>query len=327
MPSFNGGRLGVVNTAASGGGGIYNLAEQYILKLDDRWPVGPFDEVMLSFLPAINGIANINIKNNALYLPAGNEYTITNSSDFNVTLRGHIYGAGAGNTGGYTRGEFTLASNTSIRARGGMSVPSDVYSGGGASAIYNSSNSDIALLVAGGAGGGSDNGGGAGGGISGNLGRNFSYQGDVPYYGPTPPGDLRAQGGGGGNQTQGGYGGYGGRGSGVAGKFRIGGSWPVAEPTAVGNGGSGWGTGGAGVTKPGDGRQGGGGGGWYGGGGGGASLTGASGGGGSGYISPTIINGFTTNVWSNVNVHPAAPSGTVGNYLNPGSIVIEFISA
>lgn len=327
MPSLNGRRLGVVNIAASGQGGLYNLAEQYTLKLDNRWPTGPFDEVMLSFLPAIGGSSNINIKTNALYLPAGTEYTITNSSDFTVTLRGHVYGAGAGNTGGYTRGEFTLASNTSVRARGGMSVPSDVYSGGGASAIYDSSNSDIALLVAGGAGGGDDNGGGEGGGISGGLGRNFSNPNyPANLYGPIPTGDTRAQGGGGGSQTAGGIGGYGGRGSGTAGRFRIGGSWPVAT-NAVGNGGSGWAPGGAGATKPGDGRQGGGGGGWYGGGGGGATLTGAEGGGGSGYISPTIINGFTTNVWSNVNVHPVAPSGSVGNYLNPGSIVIEFISA
>jgi hypothetical protein len=238
--------------------------------------------------PAISGITNWDFSGASVATASGasatnsnTEYTLTNTSGLTRTFYFKVWGAQGGNggSGGSAQGGITLAHGASVKFM--AASQGNDYAGGGAAAVYNSSNADDPYLVGGGGGGrGTNVAGGHGGGTTGGTGANWH---------PT-----EALGGGGGTQSSGGAGGYGSRGSGYSGTFRHGGDGARDGAASDSNPGRGWGNGGYGVFRNGDGWQGGGGGGYYGGGGGGAYQNGAGGGGGSGFVKSGVVSGSTT---------------------------------
>lgn len=299
--------------STSAASGVWTLDQAMQYRKANKWPggiVGP----ILTISPAVSGKTSWDVGTTPLTLNAGTTYTITNSGASNVSFAVRMWGAGGGITngttlggeGGYTSGTYTLAAGTSVNMLAG-SAGTAGGGGGGATAIYNTSNANTVYAVAAGGGGAGNTVGGKGGAATGETSPQVS--------------GWQAYGGQGGTQSSGGAGGYGDRGSGGAGSFRNGGAGSGNSTTYAG--GAGWGVGGNGRFKSGDGNQGGGGGGYYGGGGGGASAGGAGGGGGSSYLgtlgSTIIAAQLTQGVGSDAN------RGTAGNAGVDGKIYISTI--
>jgi hypothetical protein len=266
-------------------------------------PLQLLPTITVAVSPAVNGRTSYDLSYEKLTLDAGTVYTITNNNSTSITFGVKLWGGGSGGTGGYTYGNYTLSSSTSVRCQVGSAggIGNSVgQGGGGASAIYSTSTTTTVYAVAGGGGGTGNGGGGNGGGATGVAGIQCS--------------GWSAFGGSGGTQTEGGAGGFGDRGSGTSGSFAQGGNG--SGDSTIAAGGSGWGTGGTGRFKNTDGWQGGGGGGYYGGGGGGASACGGGGGGGSGYV-----GGLTTGTTIQ-GVGSDSDRGTAGNAATNGKIVL-----
>lgn len=254
--------------------------------------------VNFNVTPAISGQSTFDIEAGALTIPAGQEYTITNQSSSSVTVTLKIWGAGSGGEGGYTTGNLVIAAGASVKAHAGNPGASN-HGGGGGSGVYSSTDINVAYGVAGGSGGAGNTTPGVGGGTTGGTG--------------TKVGGWEAYGGGGGTQSAAGGGGGGDRGSGGAGSGRNGGAGSGNSTTYAG--GTGYGNGGQGTFRSGDGIAGGGGGGYFGGGGGGASAAGAAGGGGSGY-SGGLTDGTTIQgVGTDSDRGSAGSVGTAGKIM------------
>lgn len=270
---------------------------------------------LVTVSPAISGKSLWNLSatgDGKLTLPnatTGTVYTITNSDTSSIDLMVKLWGGGGGGAsggqGGYAYGTYTLAVGASVKVVAGAGhLSADLFNshGGGASAIYSSTNDSVPYGVAGGGGGAGNTTGGNGGG---DLGGNATDLG----------GGWNAQGGKRGTQSAAGAGGGGARGSGSAGSFRNGGNgFFNNNPTTAAP--AGWGIGGRGGYRSGDGTSGGGGGGYYGGGGGGADAGSAGGGGGSGYI------GGLTNANQFTGYGSDPERGTAGNPQANGKVIL-----
>jgi hypothetical protein len=186
----NGGILGVRNlTSLLEAKGLWNLRSQFLARKANAWP----GEGLITISPSVGGVTTL-FSGQSLVFSSSGEYTITCSSDINMTVK--MWGAGgacgyqytqninstakqgAGGGGGYTTGVIALQAGSSyivrigqggIRTNSGTSgatylagglVANATYGGaqgGGYSGIFISSVSQAnALLIAGGGGGGSD---------------------------------------------------------------------------------------------------------------------------------------------------------------------------
>lgn len=276
--------------------------------------------------PPVNGVEFWDFASNGnLILDGGTSTSYTFTAATNVKFKAFIWGQGGkggySGTGGYSYGTFNLSTNDSIYMRlnygPGPSSPGSGSglnvgeSGGGLAGIFASStiNQPNARLIAGGGGGGAPPVGGSGNASGGNGGGPAGTSG-----GNSPDTVTGSTGGGGGSQSSGGSAG---NGSGTA-----------ATPGSALQGG----TGGQGSgTYPNWSGGGGGGAGYYGGGGGGGgddygsgTRAASGGGGGSGYVHPSVINGFTGG-YASGSSHPNR--GNAGDKQQNSRIVLQGIIA
>jgi hypothetical protein len=293
-PSTNTANAGTFTLRLKASDGVNVSSKSSLLNL-----VFATNEVDIS--PALNSATTLNrADGNITGFATNTVYTLTNNSTraivFDWTLNGagggHSSGGAGGGAGGQTTGRWSLAGNGGtvnllVGSKGARPTSTEASrngAGGGAgTGIFTGTyGSDTPILVAGGGGGAghASQAAGAGGGTSGGDGSSANQ--NSPARGGTQSGP--------------GAGASGSRGSGDAGSGHNGGDGGggIYVNSA---GGQGYGNGGRGEYRGGDGGGGGGGGGYYGGGGGGVGNYGAGSGGAgaSGYIGGSgVTNGVTT---------------------------------